>query len=104
PSDAVLRQIYADEIELKSLGADSFDRLELSMMLEEKFGIKEIPVADNERWQTVGDVIRFVQHRGAGASGVDGSAAQGSGHENSGDSSDQSKIENRSASGGSTIP
>ena len=42
------------------LGADSLDRVELIMALEETFGI-EIPDEDAEKIQTVKDAITYIQ-------------------------------------------
>ena len=44
---------------LNNLGADSFDVIELTMALEDKFGIK-ISDEDGEKLKTVGDVVDFV--------------------------------------------
>ena len=42
------------------LGADSMDRIELGMIIEEEFGI-EIPDAVCSGFETVGDVVRYVE-------------------------------------------
>lgn len=49
------------------LGADSSDRLSLTMALEDEFGI-EIPDQDTERLTTVRDIIAYIQR-------LDGTAA-----------------------------
>lgn len=51
---------------LDDLGADSLDTVELIMAFEEEFKdeIKgEIPEADAEKLQTVGDVITYIQNK-----------------------------------------
>ena len=57
--------VSADEVKedskfVKDLGADSLDVVELVMALEEEFDI-EIPDADAEKIQTVGDAIKYVE-------------------------------------------
>jgi acyl carrier protein len=42
------------------LGADSLDLVELTMAIEEEFGI-EIPDEEVSKLQTVGDIIRYIQ-------------------------------------------
>jgi len=44
------------------LGADSLDRTELVMGLEDEFKI-EIPDSVSEKFQTVGDVIKFLSEK-----------------------------------------
>lgn len=44
----------------EDLGADSLDTVELVMALEEEFDT-EIPDADAEKIQTVGDVIKYIE-------------------------------------------
>jgi acyl carrier protein len=63
PNDTVLRELYADGVTLDSLGVDSLDPVELSLSIEEKFGVAEITPADQESWKTVGDIIAFVKAR-----------------------------------------
>ncbi|MCI8327984.1 MAG: acyl carrier protein [Lachnospiraceae bacterium] len=43
------------------LGADSLDLMELTMALEEAYGI-EIPEADVEKLMTVADVISYIEN------------------------------------------
>ena len=45
---------------IDDLGADSLDTVELVMAFEEEFGC-EIPDADAEGIQTVGDAVRFLE-------------------------------------------
>lgn len=42
------------------LGADSLDRVELTIDLEHAFEI-DIPDDTSAAWQTVGDVVRFIE-------------------------------------------
>jgi acyl carrier protein len=62
-------QITKEASFLDDLGADSLDTVELIMAFEEEFKneIKgEIPEADAEKLQTVGDVITYIEQK-AGA-------------------------------------
>ncbi len=47
---------------VEDLGADSLDRVELVMSLEEAFGI-EIPDDAALKLLTVGDVVNFIEHK-----------------------------------------
>ena len=51
---------------IEDLGADSLDTVELVMALEEEFGI-EIPDEDAEKMVTVGDAIKYIDTKSAGA-------------------------------------
>ena len=51
---------------IEDLGADSLDTVELVMALEEEFGI-EIPDEDAEKMVTVGDAIKYIDQKAAGA-------------------------------------
>ena len=42
------------------LGADSLDAVDLIMAIEDEYGI-EIPDEDAEKFQTVGDLVRYVE-------------------------------------------
>lgn len=53
-------QITAESFFLDDLGADSLDLVELTLALEERFGI-EIPDEDGEKMRTVGDVIKYIE-------------------------------------------
>jgi len=59
-------QITREASFLDDLGADSLDTVELIMAFEEEFKdeIKgEIPEADAEKLQTVGDVINYIEQK-----------------------------------------
>lgn len=43
------------------LGADSLDLVELSMALEEEFGVEEMGEEDAAAIKTVGDLVRYLQ-------------------------------------------
>ena len=47
---------------LEDLGADSLDIVELSMSVEEEFGVK-IGDEDMEKLRTVGDIVAFVDSK-----------------------------------------
>ena len=51
---------------VEDLGADSLDTVELVMALEEEFGI-EIPDEDAEKIVSVGDAIKYIDQKTAGA-------------------------------------
>ena len=51
-----------DSADFDDLGADSLDRVELIMMIEEEFGI-DIPDPDAETINTVGDAVAYVECR-----------------------------------------
>ena len=51
---------------IEDLGADSLDTVELVMALEEEFGI-EIPDEDAEKMTCVGDAIKYIASKTAGA-------------------------------------
>ncbi len=51
---------------IEDLGADSLDTVELVMALEEEFGI-EIPDEDAEKMANVGDSIKYIESKTAGA-------------------------------------
>lgn len=78
---------------IEDLGADSLDVIELTMNLEEEFGIK-IEDEESELITTVGEAIAFVEKRqGGSASEVKLDAAEGKAEE-SGAGADDSKKEN----------
>lgn len=45
------------------LGADSLDLVELSMALEEEFGMEEMSEEDVANVKTVGDLVRYLQNK-----------------------------------------
>lgn len=45
---------------MKDLEADSLDAVEIIMGIEEEFGI-EIPDEEAEKFQTVGDLVKYVE-------------------------------------------
>lgn len=45
------------------LGADSLDIVELSMALEEEFGVEEMSEEDIAAIKTVGDLVRYLQNK-----------------------------------------
>ena len=51
---------------IDDLGADSLDTVELIMALEEEFNV-EIPDEDAEKMTKVGDAIKYVEGKTAGA-------------------------------------
>ena len=65
--DIIIDQLQEDESEvtmdtnlMKDLSADSLDAVEIIMAIEEEYGI-EIPDEDAETFQTVGDLVRYVE-------------------------------------------
>ena len=46
---------------MKDLEADSLDAAEIIMSIEEVFGIDNIPDEDAEKFQLVGDLVRYVE-------------------------------------------
>ena len=69
--EAVAEQMGTEEAEITmeasfkdDLGADSLDLFELVMQLEETFEL-EIPSEDLENLLTVGDVVNYLQEKGA---------------------------------------
>jgi acyl carrier protein len=69
-----VKKVILDKLEVKEeqivegasftgdLGADSLDRTELIMGLEDEFKV-EIPDTVSEKFQTVGDVIKFLAEK-----------------------------------------
>lgn len=45
---------------MKDLEADSLDAVEIIMAIEEEFGI-EVPDEEAEKFQTVGDIVAYVE-------------------------------------------
>ena len=48
---------------MDDLGADSLDLVELSMALEEEFGVEEMAEEDIAGITTVGDLVRYLQNK-----------------------------------------
>jgi len=69
-----VKKVILDKLEVKEeqivegasfttdLGADSLDRTELIMGLEDEFKV-EIPDSVSEKFQTVGDVVKFLSEK-----------------------------------------
>ena len=55
--------ITADSAFVDDLGADSVDLMDLSMALEEEFGIEELGEEEASSITTVGDLVRFLQNK-----------------------------------------
>ena len=65
--DIIVEQLQVEESEvsmdtnlMKDLSADSLDAVEIIMAIEDEYGI-EIPDEDAEKFQTVGDLVRYVE-------------------------------------------
>ena len=65
--DIFIDQLQVEESEvtmdtnlMKDLSADSLDAVEIIMAIEEEYGI-EIPDEDAETFQTVGDLVKYVE-------------------------------------------
>ncbi len=59
--DVDLERVADDAHFIRDLGADWLDRLELMIMIEDRFGGLEIAEADVDQIEVVGDLIRFVE-------------------------------------------
>ena len=53
--------VTADSAIVDDLGADSVDLMDLSMALEEEFGMEEMDSEDIESIVTVGDLYKYMQ-------------------------------------------
>ena len=53
--------VTADTAFVDDLGADSVDLMDLSMALEEEFGMEEMDSEDIESIVTVGDLYKYMQ-------------------------------------------
>ena len=65
--DIIIDQLQVEESDvdmdtnlMKDLSADSLDAVEVIMAIEEEFGI-EIPDEDAENFQTVADLVKYVE-------------------------------------------
>ncbi len=54
--------VTEDTAFVDDLGADSLDVVELTMAMEEEFGIPEVPEEDLKTIVTVGDLITYVEN------------------------------------------
>ena len=59
-------EVTDDASFIEDLGADSLDIVELVMELEEQFGV-DIPDEEAEKILTVGEAIKYIEERAAGA-------------------------------------
>lgn len=53
----------SEDTDLEELGADSVDLVELSMNLEEEFGIDEMGEEDITSIHTVGDLVNYLRNQ-----------------------------------------
>ena len=67
--DIIVEQLQVDESEvtmdtnlMKDLSADSLDAVEIIMAIEDAFDI-EIPDEDAEKFQLVGDLVKYVEEQ-----------------------------------------
>lgn len=67
--DIIIEQLQVDESEvtmdtnlMKDLSADSLDAVEIIMAIEDEFDI-EVPDEDAEKFQTVSDIVNYVESR-----------------------------------------
>ena len=64
--DIIVDQLSVDESMdtnlMKDLEADSLDAVEIIMAIEEEYGI-EIPDEEAEKFQVVGDLVRYVEEQ-----------------------------------------
>ena len=65
--DIIIEQLQVEESDvnmdtnlMKDLSADSLDAVEIIMAIEDMFGI-EIPDEDAEKFQTVEDLVKYVE-------------------------------------------
>ena len=65
--DIIIEQLQVEESDvnmdtnlMKDLAADSLDAVEIIMAIEDTFGI-EIPDEDAEKFQTVEDLVKYVE-------------------------------------------
>jgi len=54
--------VSADTSLMKDLEADSLDAVEIIMAIEDEFDI-EIPDEDAEKFQNVGDIVKYVEEK-----------------------------------------
>lgn len=65
--EIIVEQLGVDEASItasthlmKDLEADSLDAVEIIMAIEDEFGI-EVPDEDAEKFQSVGDIVKYVE-------------------------------------------
>lgn len=60
-----IKDVVNDAKLIEDLGADELDRVELTMALEESFGIC---ISDDsaDKWTTVGDVVSYIENNKKG--------------------------------------
>ena len=54
------REITPDTSLMKDLEADSLDAVEIIMALEDEFNV-EIPDTEAEKFQTIGDIVKYIE-------------------------------------------
>ncbi|MBN7774302.1 acyl carrier protein [Clostridium aminobutyricum] len=67
--EIIVEQLSVDEAQvgmdthlMKDLEADSLDAVEIIMAIEDEFDI-EVPDEDAEKFQSVGDIVRYVEEK-----------------------------------------
>lgn len=67
--DIIVEQLSVDEADvtsethlMKDLEADSLDAVEIIMAIEDEFEI-EVPDEDAEKFQCVGDIVKYVEEK-----------------------------------------
>jgi acyl carrier protein len=67
--DIIIEQLRAEDAAItmdthlmKDLEADSLDAVEIIMAIEDEFDI-EVPDEEAEKFQTVGDIVRYVEEQ-----------------------------------------
>ena len=58
---SVDKETITEDTSFEDLGADSVDIVELSMALEEEFGIEEMSEEDSASIATVGDLMGYIK-------------------------------------------
>ncbi len=54
------REITPETSLMKDLEADSLDAVEIIMAIEDEFNV-EIPDTEAEKFQTIGDIVKFIE-------------------------------------------
>ncbi|QIB70402.1 acyl carrier protein [Aminipila butyrica] len=67
--EIIMEQLSVDEAQvslethlMKDLEADSLDAVEIIMAIEDEFDI-EVPDEDAEKFQSVGDIVKYVEEK-----------------------------------------